>query len=97
LDTASDWHALSIAQACTRLNARRQGLASAEAKRRLAQYGPNALPERTRRGIAGIILDQLKSPLIYLLLLAAAVSIALGEYKDSIFVVLVLAINTGSR
>ena len=81
-DTASDWHALSIEQACTRLDAGRKGIASAEAKRRLAQYGPNTLPEATRRGLAGIILDQLRSPLIYLLLLAAAVSIVLGEYKD---------------
>ena len=41
-----------------------------------------------------IVLYQLKNPLIFLLLGAAVVSIALGEYKDSIFIFLVLAINT---
>jgi magnesium-transporting ATPase (P-type) len=69
-------------------------LSSAEAARRFAQCGSNSLPEPARRQLAAILLDQLKSPLIYLLLAAAVISIALGEYDDSAFIFLVLAINT---
>ena len=79
---------------CTLLDSGSGGLTSTEADRRLAQYGPNSLPEATRRGLVEIVLYQLKNPLIFLLLGAAVVSIALGEYKDSIFIFLVLAINT---
>ena len=41
-----------------------------------------------------IAVSQLQSPLIYLLLAAAAVAVALGETDDATFIFLVLAINT---
>ncbi|MPZ59202.1 MAG: HAD-IC family P-type ATPase [Rhizobiales bacterium] len=91
---AARWHALSIAEVYRRLRSGPKGLTSAEAGRRLDQCGPNSLPEPARRRLATIVLGQLKSPLIFLLLGAAVVSIAVGEYKDSVFIFLVLAINT---
>ena len=48
------------------------------------RYGPNALPAPPRRTILGIFVGQLASPLVYLLLAAAAVSIALGEFSDAL-------------
>ncbi len=94
IETEAQWHSLAVEEVCTLLDSGSAGLTSTEADRRLAQGGPNSLPETARRGLVEIVLYQLKNPLIFLLLGAAVVSIALGEYKDSIFIFLVLAINT---
>ncbi|MCQ0989334.1 cation-translocating P-type ATPase [Jiella marina] len=91
-DTA--WHGLVVDAVMTRLESSPDGLSNSEAERRLALFGPNALPQPPARSIAAIILSQLKSPLIYLLLAAAAVSFLLGEYDDAGFIFLVLTINT---
>lgn len=88
------WHALGLAAACRRLACGADGLTGAEAARRLARHGPNRLPEPPRRGLGRIVLAQIASPLILLLLAAAAVATALGDVKDAAFIALVLVINT---
>ena len=88
------WHGLSLAEVQRMLASGPEGLSVSEARRRIGVYGPNALPEPSRKSVLTIVLSQFKSPLIYLLLAAAAVAIALGEIDDAIFIFLVLAINT---
>ena len=99
LDTGHDpqggehWHALRTDEAVTALESDAlAGLSTAESRRRLARYGPNALPEPRRRSIAALFLGQFKSPLIYLLFVAAGVAFALGHRSDAgvIFVVVLL-------
>jgi Mg2+-importing ATPase len=48
------------------------GLSSEEAGRRLAEYGPNALRESRRLSRLKVLASQLRSPLLLLLLFAAA-------------------------
>lgn len=96
-DRASDrpsWHAVSAVEALSRLGASAAGLSKEEAAKRLRRHGPNALPEPARRTILAIVFGQLKSPLIYLLIAAAVLSLWLGEIDDAGFILLVLAINT---
>lgn len=69
------------------------GLTSAEASVRLEQHGLNALPEPRAPSLAAVFLRQFLSPLIYILLVAAVVSLALGDVKDAIFIGAVLLIN----
>jgi magnesium-transporting ATPase (P-type) len=69
------------------------GLTSSEADKRLANYGPNLLPQSKRRPLALVYLRQFASPLIYILVIAAAVSLALGQYFDASFIFVVLQIN----
>jgi Ca2+-transporting ATPase len=69
------------------------GLSSVEANAKLAQYGPNALPDVKGPSTLRIFLSQFLSPLIYILLAAALVSLALGEVNDAIFIAIVLLIN----
>ncbi|HHJ15764.1 MAG TPA: HAD family hydrolase [Gammaproteobacteria bacterium] len=69
------------------------GLDSAEAEARLEQYGHNALPETRPPGIPRIFLRQFTSPLIYILLAAALVSLAIGEISDAAFIGAVLLLN----
>jgi len=71
-----------------------KGLASAEARTRLAAYGRNAL--RTRKSISWvrILLNQVESPVVLLLAAAALVAFLFGEWKEAIAIAIVLAINT---
>lgn len=70
-----------------------EGLTTEEAQKRLAHYGPNVLPEPKLPGPAVIFLRQFLSPLIYILLAAAVVSLFAGEHIDAIFIFAVLLIN----
>ena len=70
-----------------------QGLSSAEAKRRLLQYGPNELHRRGGTKWPAELGRQLTHPLALLLWLAAALSFAVGSKTVAIAVLLVIALN----
>jgi Ca2+-transporting ATPase len=69
------------------------GLSEAQARAALLRYGPNALPVTKPPSLARVFLRQFLSPLIYILLAAALVSVALGDIKDAGFIAVVLLIN----
>lgn len=69
------------------------GLDQAEAVERLARFGENILPEPKAASLLSVYLQQFKSPLIYILLLAAAVSLVLSEAGDAMLIVVVLLLN----
>ena len=88
------WHALDAAEAVAAMRSDAlRGLSSDEAAQRLAVFGPNALPEPARRTLAAVLVRQVKSPLIYLLLAAAAVALALGETTDALVILGAVVIN----
>ena len=78
------WHALDPEEALSRLESNEDGLADGEVRRRQASWGPNALPEEDRPGALRIFLRQFKDPLVYVLLIAALVSLGLGQYCQRI-------------
>lgn len=84
---------LSKEDTLKKLNSSVKGLSSSEAEKRLESYGLNKLPEEKRVNILKIFLTQFKSPLIYVLLLAAVVSIVIGHMTDAVFIFAVLMIN----
>ena len=92
-ELASCWHTDPIDAVMLRLDADQGGLTDGEAKQRLRDYGPNRLPETPPPTLVEITLRQFRSPLIYVLGVAAAVSLALGEVKDAAFICGVLVIN----
>ncbi|HEY9011403.1 MAG TPA: HAD-IC family P-type ATPase, partial [Devosia sp.] len=69
------------------------GLTQAEASRRLERFGANILPTTAPPGVLAVFFRQFMSPLIYILLVAAAVSFVLSDLKDAIFIGVVLLIN----
>lgn len=75
------------------LAARREGLSSSEAGARLAEYGGNSFPRSEPPGLLRVFLRQFQSPLIYVLLLAAVVSAAMGDWTDAGFILMVLLLN----
>jgi magnesium-transporting ATPase (P-type) len=86
-------HAFSREQILSTLSATPSGLTLDEAKRRQQQYGPNALPRKTPPGLIQVFLNQFKSPLIYVLVAAALVSLLIQEFSDAIFIGAVLLLN----
>ncbi len=70
-----------------------EGLEHEEARRRLVHYGPNTLPREKRRSLVETFVGQFKSPIIYILLVAAVVAFAIGEGTDAGFILAVLIIN----
>ena len=71
------------------------GLASDEARQRLAQLGPNTLEARRRGGWWRSLLDVVREPMVLLLVSCAVVYVAFGELSETLIlgssVVLVLA------
>jgi Ca2+-transporting ATPase len=69
------------------------GLTSAEVLERRSEFGENALPQAKGPSALGILLSQLKSPLVYIILAAAAISLALGELGDFAIIMAVVVID----
>ena len=84
---------MSTADVLQALGTRRDGLDAGQVERRLRRHGRNELPRRPPPTIAAIALRQFRSPLIYLLGVAALISVFLQEYKDAAFIAGVLVIN----
>jgi Mg2+-importing ATPase len=75
-----------------RLGSGPQGLTTSEAERRLGEYGPNALRETRPLSRVVVLIRQVRSPLLLLLVFAAAASAFTGEWLDAgIVVTIVLA------
>ena len=70
-----------------------QGLPAAEAAARLARYGANELSERPQPGFLALLCDQFNNFLVIILLVAALISLALGEYVDSLAIMIIVALN----
>src|SRR3989344_2784265 len=71
-----------------------QGLTPQQVKDRLATFGPNVLARAKKETILDIFIRQFKSPLIYILILAAAFVISLGQTTDAIVILAVIILNS---
>jgi Ca2+-transporting ATPase len=66
------------------------GLTSAEVELKRQQHGKNQLPEKKGPSIWSILFSQFKSPLVYIILFAALVSLIVGEYGDFAIIMIVV-------
>jgi magnesium-transporting ATPase (P-type) len=89
------WHTLSEQAALERLVVGREGLASDVAAVIQQEVGQNTFPEQKPPSFWSIVLHQFLSPLIYILIAAAVVSLMIGEVTDAVFIFIVLLINAG--
>lgn len=86
-------HALPREAVLERLNATFHGLEHGEAAARLRRFGRNTLPQPKPTGLGTVFIRQFASPLIYVLLAAAILSLAIKELSDAAFIFAVLLIN----
>ncbi|MBI5619733.1 HAD-IC family P-type ATPase, partial [Candidatus Gottesmanbacteria bacterium] len=71
----------------------RAGLTSVEANRRLARFGPNTIVHAAANTPLRQFLSQFTSPLVILLLIAAVLSLALGETFDAGLILTIVVLN----
>jgi len=88
-----NWYQLEINRLFGEVNSSESGLSEAEAQERLRLYGPNRLASEGKISWLGIVLNQFKSPLIYILMIAAVVTVFLQEYKDAGVIATILLLN----
>jgi Mg2+-importing ATPase len=91
--TPAAYWSLAPGELFSALHGSPDGLSPEEAEQRLKQYGPNAIKAREQATPLGLLLKQFSSPLVLILIFAAAVSLGLGEWTDA---AIVLAVVLGS-
>ncbi|MCL6477006.1 MAG: calcium-translocating P-type ATPase, SERCA-type [Peptococcaceae bacterium] len=88
------WYSLDIHTVCREMGTDPgQGLDSGEAGRRLEEYGPNALKEQPPRSLFSMFIGQMKEILVLILIAAAVISGFLGEWEDSIVILIIVVLN----
>jgi P-type Ca2+ transporter type 2C len=87
------WHALQPEAVIAAHQTSAHGLSEIESQRRLEEYGPNLLPEKGPTSVLVIVARQFASPLIYILVAAAVVSVVIGDVQDAFFIGIVLILN----
>lgn len=73
--------------------AREAGLSDAEAARRLAKVGENALSEAPPRTAIAVLMAQFRSVFTLVLLIAAIVAGATGDLRDALIILAVVVLN----
>ncbi|MGW8248780.1 MAG: cation-translocating P-type ATPase [Acidiferrobacterales bacterium] len=86
-------HTITVDECCDRLQTSPQGLSSDAVQLRLQVFGPNSLPRKKSAGPLLIFIRQFANPLIYILLIAAVLSLLVREWTDAGFIVGVLLLN----
>ncbi len=87
------WHSIEADDALQRLASSPAGLTTADAQQRLAEYGPNSIPEKKRRTLPAILLGQFSDFMIMVLLAAALISGFIGEPQDTIAILVIIFLN----
>jgi len=76
------------------LEASAEGLSTEEVQARLRRYGRNVIRTGKETSPWSILFHQVKSPLIYILLAATVVTLAIQHWADAIVIGIVVALNT---
>ena len=88
------WHALEPEEAAQRLHVDpNEGLTAAEAQQRLQRYGPNALAEAKPQPVWKRFLKHYSDYMQIVLVVAAAVSLLIGEYGTCVGLVVLTLFN----
>ena len=93
MNDAPRWHSLTVAAATQALASSVEGMASPAVKPRREEYGTNELPPPRLPSPWHVFGDQLKSPLVLILIIAAGVAFWLREWRDGLAIVIIVLIN----
>jgi len=88
-----NWYNKEIPALLEELGTSLSGLSPAEAALRLAKHGPNSLKEKPKRGALAMFLAQFKDFMIGVLIAAALVSGAIGEWLDAAVIGAIVILN----
>ena len=94
LPSAPRWWARPGAEVLADLRVRADGLSETEAARRLAVGGPNELSADRSEGVLRLVLAQLRDTFVLVLLGAAALTVVVRDYQDTVVILLVITVNS---
>ncbi len=90
----TDYYRLSVEDSLDQLDVRQSdGLSTAEVERRQAQYGENSLPAGEGTNWVELVMGQFTDLMVIILMVAAAISFALGDVKDVIVILAIVILN----
>lgn len=75
-------------------NLQKNGLTSSQALERKRSFGLNKLPEKKGRTALAIYLSQFRNPLVYIITIAALISVIMAEYNDALIIGIVILLDT---
>ncbi len=84
------WHKLTIKETLYSLGTTEYGLSDEEAKSRLRKFGPNRIKEEEKTPAWLLLLEQFKSFLIILLIIASSISVVVGEHIEAIAIMVIV-------
>ncbi len=88
---------MAVADTYKRFETRPEGLTADEARKRIAEHGPNVLAKDQRIGIATLIWHAVINPLVILLAVLASVSFATGDFRAGTMISLMIALSLGLK
>jgi Ca2+-transporting ATPase len=88
------WYQRQAEDALSALDSSGDGLSQAEAQKRLGRYGANELAEKKGLSAWALFLQQFKSFLIIILIVAVVLSAVLGEVADAIIIGIIILFAT---
>ena len=91
----TDYWSVSPETVAQQLESALAGLSSAEAARRLREVGSGELRPGQSLSRSAVLLRQVRSPLLLLLVFAAAVSAGTGEWSDAVIVLVIVLATVG--
>lgn len=91
--STNPWHAKTAGEILSELKTSQEGLSDAEAAKRLQTFGANTLRRRESRSVLQMLLEQLKDPMILILIGASLLSFVLKEALEAGVILFIVAIN----
>ena len=88
-----EYFLVSVEDVARELTTSPAGLGADVARQRLAEHGPNQLAETKRNTAWQLLLHQLTDTMILVLLVAAGVSVAVGESKSAYVILAIVTLN----
>ena len=89
------WHNLKVEEVAKILRGDiKKGLSEKEVEKKQREFGKNLLPEEKPLSGLRIFLEQFRSPLIYILIIAGIITLILRDFKDAIIIFGAVFLNT---
>lgn len=86
----TNWHILNKDSILEKLHTSYEGISETEATERLEKYGKNELEEEKKKHWVFQLLEQFKSILIVVLIIAAVISLSIGEGLEAIAIIIIV-------
>ncbi len=90
---ATEYYREPVKKVMNELEVTQKGLSDYEVQMRIKQYGYNELQEGEKKSVGQIFFEQFKDFLVIILMVAALISVFLGEVQSSVVILVVIILN----